>query len=60
MHSNFFKGFEKRAFIVPVVKALGKGLVRASGGPLNAALNVLGVASDTKSIGDKIKQTYVR
>lgn len=60
MRSKFFEGFEKRAFIVPALKAIGKTVIKASGGPLNTALNVLGVASDAKSISDKLKQTYVR
>lgn len=69
---SFSKSFEKVAFVLPALKALGGAALRtgvraASGNyrkPLSmldkgtAALTGLGIASDASSYGDKFKQAY--
>lgn len=64
MDSSFVRGFVKTAFVGALagtaIKALGKGIVRAGGGPINTALTGLGAVQDYSKGMDKMKRAATR
>ena len=54
---SFKKGFEKEAGVVgSALKAVGKGVLKATGGPIGAALTAVGAANDFGDASAKMQK----